>query len=95
MQFIRNFAKKYNDTSLIVRILIGLALGTVLALLVPDTGWIGIFGSLSAVAKTSSPGKSPWLPAALPKASRIIWSWATWILSGTGATPRITSRACG
>ena len=46
MQFIRNFAKKYNDTSLIVRILIGLALGTVLALLVPDAGWIGIFGSL-------------------------------------------------
>ena len=46
MQFIRNFAKKYNDTSLIVRILVGLALGTVLALLVPDAGWIGIFGSL-------------------------------------------------
>ena len=46
MQFIRSLAKKYNDTSLIVRILIGLVLGTVLALLIPGAAWIGIFGDL-------------------------------------------------
>ena len=46
MQFIRSIVRKYNSTSLIVRILIGLALGTVLALLVPQAAWIGIFGSL-------------------------------------------------
>lgn len=45
-QFFRSLAHKYNHTSLILRILIGLLLGVVLALLFPKAGWIEEFGNL-------------------------------------------------
>lgn len=38
--------KKYNETSLVLRIIIGLLLGLVLALIFPNASWIGIFGTL-------------------------------------------------
>lgn len=46
MEVIRSIAKKYNDTSLIIRILIGLILGTVLALVAPGAAWVGVLGNL-------------------------------------------------
>ncbi|MBQ3922621.1 MAG: cation:dicarboxylase symporter family transporter, partial [Spirochaetales bacterium] len=36
----------YNDTSLIIRIVIGMVIGSVLALIVPKVVWIGLFGRL-------------------------------------------------
>ena len=38
--------KKWNDTSLILRILGGLILGTILGLLIPGQEWIAVFGDL-------------------------------------------------
>ena len=38
--------RKWNSLSLIVRILIGLVIGAVLGLLVPNWGWIALFGEL-------------------------------------------------
>ena len=46
MQILRNIAKKYNDTSLILRILIGLIVGTLLALAAPGALWMAEFGNL-------------------------------------------------
>ena len=45
-QFFRSLAHRYNHTSLILRILIGLLLGVVLALLFPKAVWIEEFGNL-------------------------------------------------
>ena len=39
-------AKKYNEISLILRIVVGLVIGAVLALAVPGAGWVGELGSL-------------------------------------------------
>ena len=38
--------KKYNEVSLILRIVVGLVIGAVLALAVPGAGWVGELGSL-------------------------------------------------
>ena len=38
--------KAYNSVSLVLRIVIGLVIGLVLALLVPQAGWIALFGTL-------------------------------------------------
>lgn len=43
---LKNLAAKYNNTSLIVRIIVGLVVGVVLALLVPGAQWLGVFGDL-------------------------------------------------
>lgn len=45
-QFFRRAVQRYNSTSLILRILCGLIIGVILALLVPGWTWIGEFGSL-------------------------------------------------
>ena len=37
---------KYNSVSLVLRIVIGLVIGAVLALLIPNQAWIGIFGDI-------------------------------------------------
>lgn len=42
----RNLVKKWNDTSLILRIVIGLVIGIVLALTVPQASVISVFGTL-------------------------------------------------
>ena len=44
--------KKYNEVSLILRIVVGLVIGAVLALAVPGAGWVGELGSLFAVSYT-------------------------------------------
>ncbi len=44
--FLKSLARRYNRTSLILRIVIGLVIGVVLALIVPGWGWIGEFGNL-------------------------------------------------
>ena len=46
MKTLKAVAAKYNQTSLILRILIGLAVGSVLALVVPGAGWVSELGSL-------------------------------------------------
>ena len=46
MKTLKAVVAKYNQTSLILRILIGLAVGSVLALVVPGAGWVGELGSL-------------------------------------------------
>lgn len=43
---LRGVADKYNGVSLIIRIIVGLIAGTVLALVVPHMMWIGEFGTL-------------------------------------------------
>ena len=46
MQAIKSIAKRYNETSLILRILVGLVIGTVLALVAPGASWVATLGSL-------------------------------------------------
>ncbi len=46
MSMLKNIVKKYNDMSLIFRILCGLIIGVVLALIVPGLTWIAGMGSL-------------------------------------------------
>ena len=46
MKTVKAVVAKYNQTSLILRILIGLAVGSVLALVAPGAGWVGELGSL-------------------------------------------------
>lgn len=43
---IKNIIKKYNETNLVVKITIGIILGTILAILVPKLSWIEMFGNL-------------------------------------------------
>ena len=43
----KNLLHKWNQISLVKRILVGLIIGVILALTIPDvTGWLSIFGSL-------------------------------------------------
>ncbi len=44
--FLKGVVKKYNDTSLILRIVVGLVVGTLLGLLLPSWQWIGVFGDV-------------------------------------------------
>ena len=46
MKTLKAVAARYDATSLILRIVIGLAVGVVLALAVPGAGWVEEFGSL-------------------------------------------------
>ena len=46
MQAFKSIVKRYNDTSLIIRILVGLLIGTVLALVAPGADWVATLGSL-------------------------------------------------
>jgi serine/threonine transporter len=46
MDFLKKCVKKYNDTSLILRIVIGLIIGTVLGLCVPKATWLTILGEI-------------------------------------------------
>ena len=48
-----------------------------------------------AAARPSSPARSPAGSPTSRKASRSACSWATWIRSATGATPRTTSACSG
>ena len=45
-KFLKKVVKKYNDTSLILRIFIGLVIGAVLGLVAKKAVWIGTFGDL-------------------------------------------------
>ncbi len=44
--FLKRVVKKYNDTSLILRIICGIIVGIILALVVPTWSWITTFGNL-------------------------------------------------
>lgn len=46
LNFFKSVGKKYNSMSLILRIVIGMGIGIVLALLVPGAAWIAVFGDL-------------------------------------------------
>lgn len=46
MQTLKKIVQKYTDSSLVLRILIGMVLGVVLALLVPQAGGIAVLGDL-------------------------------------------------
>ena len=53
---VRGVADIYNGASLIVRIIVGLIIGTVLALTMPHVTWIGEFGTLFVAAlKAAAP----------------------------------------
>ena len=49
MKTLKAVVAKYNQTSLILRILIGLAVGSVLALVAPGAGWVGGWAACSSV----------------------------------------------
>ena len=55
---VRGVADIYNGASLIVRIIVGLIIGTVLALTMPHVTWIGEFGTLFVAALKAA---EPWL----------------------------------
>ena len=42
----KTILNKYNSSSLILRILIGLVAGAILAFVLPQAGWIGMLGTL-------------------------------------------------
>ena len=44
--FLKKAVSKYNSTSLILRILCGLIVGAILALIAPGSSWIGVFGDI-------------------------------------------------
>ena len=46
MEFLKNAVKKYNDTSLILRIVIGLAVGAILGVTLKSWTWVGLLGTL-------------------------------------------------
>ena len=46
VKLFRDIAARYNGVALILRIIVGLIVGTILALVVPHATWIGEFGSL-------------------------------------------------
>ena len=46
MKTLKALVAKYNAASLILRILVGLLVGVVLALVVPGAGWVEEFGNL-------------------------------------------------
>lgn len=46
MSLLKKIISKYNSISLVLRIVIGLAIGLVLAMLVPEATWISLFGTL-------------------------------------------------
>ena len=46
MKTLNKAVARYNGISLIIRILIGLIVGAVLALAAPGAGWVGEFGNL-------------------------------------------------
>ena len=46
MQSLKSIVKKYTETSLILRIAIGIVIGAVLAVIVPKAAFISIFGDL-------------------------------------------------
>ena len=46
MNALKNIAKKYSETSLILRIAIGIVVGAILAAAIPQASFIGIFGDL-------------------------------------------------
>ena len=46
MKTLKVAVAKYNGISLILRILVGLAVGVVLALVAPGAGWVAEFGNL-------------------------------------------------
>ena len=46
MNFLKNAVKKYTDTSLILRIVIGLVIGAILGMTLKSWTWVGILGTL-------------------------------------------------
>ena len=46
MEFLKNAVKKYTDTSLILRIVIGLAVGAILGVTLKSWIWVGLLGTL-------------------------------------------------
>ena len=46
MNALKSIAKKYSETSLILRIAIGIVIGAILAVALPKAAFIGIFGDL-------------------------------------------------
>ena len=46
MEFLKNAVKKYTDTSLILRIVIGLVVGAILGVTLKSWTWVGLLGTL-------------------------------------------------
>ena len=43
---LENLVKKYNDTSVVIKIIFGIILGTIVACILPQASWLRIFGDL-------------------------------------------------
>lgn len=43
---LENLVKKYNDTSVVIKIVVGIILGTIIACVCPEASWIRVFGDL-------------------------------------------------
>ena len=71
MNGVKAVAKKYNEVSLILRIVAGLVIGAVLALAVPGAGWVGELGSLFVGALKGIDRKSTRLNSSHPTTSRM------------------------
>ena len=46
MDFLKNAVKKYTETSLILRIVVGLVIGAILGVTLKSWTWVGLFGTL-------------------------------------------------
>ncbi len=85
MKTLKAIVAKYNATSLILRILVGLIVGAVLAVLVPGAGWLEEFGNLFVgalkgiapvlvfviVASALAQGTSSWTAGSAPSSGCI------------------------
>lgn len=58
LNILKKVAGKYNDSSLIIRILIGIVIGVILTVIAPGWTWIGTLGSLfvGALKRCPNPG---------------------------------------
>ena len=43
---LENLLKKYNNTSVVIKIIVGIILGTIVSLVFPKASWLGVFGNL-------------------------------------------------
>ena len=78
METLKNLASKYTQSSLILRILIGIVIGALLARLVPGLTWLESLGSLFVGAQRRSlrSWSLCWWPAPWPRAA-VNWTAAS------------------
>ena len=78
LTFLKGAVRKYNDASLILRILIGIIIGAILAFIAPGWTWLETLGSLFVGARRPSPPywSLCWWQAHWPRAA-VSWTAAS------------------